>query len=494
MSKILIVEDHAESRYLLERLLASRDHHIIAAKDGSEALRLARQNSPEIIISDIMMPVMNGFKLCYEIKRDPVLCRIPFIFYTATFVEKRDEELAMSLGASRFVIKPKEGDEFIKILDNVLNEHRHGTLAVPEASLENEEILLEMYDNILVRKLAETVEKLQNEQRALIQSERRLREAQELAHVGHWELDLKNDSLEWSDEIYRILGVTPGAFEPSYKTLVTMEVVHPDDRGRVAKAHKDSLAKRTPCDIEYRLLFKDGTVKYVNERFQTIFDNNGMPFCSMGTVQDISERREAEEEREKLQAQLNQAQKLESIGILAGGVAHDFNNKLSVILAYTQMAMEDLGESDAIYRDLREVLNAGQSSAEIVRQLLAFARRQTIAPRVLDMNQTVEGMLNMLGRLIGENIELVWQPDMTLWPVKMDPTQIDQILANLCVNARDAITDVGTITISTENVVLEDITVGDTEWVPGSYVLLKVVDDGIGMDKATLENAFEPFF
>ena len=116
---------------------------------------------------------------------------------------------------------------------------------------------------------------------------------------------------------------------------MTMDVVHPDDLNTVAKAHKESLAKKTPCDIEYRLLFKDGTMKYVNERFQTLFDDHGMPVCAMGTIQDITERREGEEEREKLQAQLNQAQKLESIGILAGGVAHDFNNKLSIILAYT---------------------------------------------------------------------------------------------------------------------------------------------------------------
>ena len=142
MSTILIVEDHDESRYLLEQTLTSRGHQVIAAKNGAEALQLSRSTPPEIIISDIMMPVMNGFKLCSKIKKDPALCHIPFIFYTATFVEETDEKLAMSLGASRFLIKPTEGDLFIRILNDVLKEHREGVLVVPECPLEDEEILL----------------------------------------------------------------------------------------------------------------------------------------------------------------------------------------------------------------------------------------------------------------------------------------------------------------------------------------------------------------
>ena len=293
MSNILIVEDHAESRYLLEQLLASRDHHIITAQNGEEALRLARENPPEIIISDIMMPVMNGFKLCSEVKKDSLLRHIPFIFYTATFVDESDRKLAMSLGASRFVVKPTGGDQFIQILDDVLKGHRNGVLPVPEGPLEDEAILLEMYDNTLSRKLAETVQKLQTERKALIQSERRLKEAQELAHIGHWELDLKTDSLEWSDEIYRILGCKPQEFDPSYEAVMT--AVHPDDRTDVKKTHKESLSRKTPCDIEFRLLLKDGTLKYVNEKFQTLYDDEGMPTCSMGTVQNITDRKLAEE-------------------------------------------------------------------------------------------------------------------------------------------------------------------------------------------------------
>jgi PAS domain S-box-containing protein len=293
MSKILIVEDNAESRYLLEQLLTSKGHHIVAAENGEDALRLARQDPPEVIISDIMMPVMNGFRLCREVKKDAGLRNIPFIFYTATFVDKADEKLAMSLGASRFIVKPTEGEEFLQILDEVLDEHRQGVLPVPERPLEGEDTLLEMYDNSIARKLAETVEELQDERRALIKSEQRLKEAQEIAQIGHWEFDLKSNSLECSDEIYRILGLKPQEFDASYEAF--MAFVHPDDRASVTKARKESLEKKTSYDIECRALLKDGTIKYVNERFQTLYDDEGMPTCSMGTVQDITERKQAEE-------------------------------------------------------------------------------------------------------------------------------------------------------------------------------------------------------
>jgi len=293
MTKILIVEDNAKSRYMLERLLESKGHHITAAENGEDALRLARQDPPEVIISDIMMPVMNGFKLCCEVKKDSRLRHIPFIFYTATFVDESDKKLALSLGASRFVIKPAEGDQFIQILDDVLKEHRQGVLPVPDDPLNDHNILLEMYDHTLARKLAETVEKLQHERRALIRSQQQLKEAQELAHIGHWKLDLKSNSLEWSDEIYRILGLKPKEIDPSYEAFI--QSVHPDDRGYVGKIHKESLSKKVPCDIEYRLVLKDGTAKYVNEKFQTLYNDEGMPTCSMGTVQDITERKEAAE-------------------------------------------------------------------------------------------------------------------------------------------------------------------------------------------------------
>ncbi|MCK4505189.1 MAG: PAS domain S-box protein, partial [Candidatus Aegiribacteria sp.] len=215
----------------------------------------------------------------------------------------------------------------------------------------------------------------------------------------------------------------------------------------------------------------------------------------LGIVTDITERKQAEEEQNKLRVQLTQAHKMESVGRLAGGVAHDFNNMLSVILGHTEMALEQIDPAQPLHAHLTEIRKAAERSADLTRQLLAFARKQTITPIVLNLNDTLTGMLKMLQRLIGEDIDLAWLPGTDVWPVKLDPSQIDQILANLCVNARDAIKDVGKITIETENVTLDEIYCADyPELSPGEYVLLTVSDTGRGMDRETLGSLFEPFF
>ncbi len=207
------------------------------------------------------------------------------------------------------------------------------------------------------------------------------------------------------------------------------------------------------------------------------------------------ERRQTETEKALLQSQLMQAQKMESIGRLAGGVAHDFNNMLGVILGHVEMAQELVEPAGQLFEDLDEIKKAARRSADLTRQLLAFARKQTISPRVLDLNETVEGLLKMLRRLIGEDVDLVWLPGQGLGPVKIDPTQVDQILANLTVNARDAIDGVGRITIETANAVLdEEYCAEHNGSVPGSYVMLSIGDDGCGMDRSVQEHIFEPFF
>lgn len=217
-------------------------------------------------------------------------------------------------------------------------------------------------------------------------------------------------------------------------------------------------------------------------------------YCN-GFAIDISERRHAEQEREALQAQLLQAQKMESVGRLAGGVAHDFNNMLEVILGNTELALAQLTPGTPLVTELAEIRAAGERSAELVRQLLAFARQQMAEPRLVDLNDIVMGMLKMLRRLIGENIDLVWEPGHDVWPVKIDPSQVSQILANLAVNARDAITGVGTLRISTSNVTLDTAQRSQHgESGDGEYVVLTVTDSGAGMSEETKQHLFEPFY
>ncbi|SHO48164.1 PAS domain S-box protein [Desulfopila aestuarii] len=213
------------------------------------------------------------------------------------------------------------------------------------------------------------------------------------------------------------------------------------------------------------------------------------------TWRDITERKQAEEDKLKLESQLQQAQKIESIGQLAGGVAHDFNNMLGVILGHTELALMEADPASPFVDDLEEIRSAAKRSADLTRQLLTFARKQTITPKVLDLNDTVTGMLKMLQRLIGENIQLIWNPGAHLWAVNIDPSQLDQILANLCVNARDAISGIGKITIQTRNC---SFTESDKKAHPeaqqGDFVQLSVSDDGHGISKENLDQIFDPFF
>ena len=202
-----------------------------------------------------------------------------------------------------------------------------------------------------------------------------------------------------------------------------------------------------------------------------------------------------EAHRREMEKQLLQAQKMEAVGRLAGGVAHDYNNMISVIIGYTEMALDKIAGDDPLYADLSEIMDAAKRSKELTRQLLAFARRQSIAPKVLDINDTVQSMIKMLLPIIGEDIELVWLPGKRIWPIQIDPSQIDQILANLCVNARDAISSTGKIIIETVNTEIDGTYCSvHPGFVPGEFVKLTVSDDGEGMDATILSNIFEPFF
>ena len=214
------------------------------------------------------------------------------------------------------------------------------------------------------------------------------------------------------------------------------------------------------------------------------------------TALDISERNQAETEREKLQSQLTQAQKMESVGRLAGGVAHDFNNMLSVILGNAELAIGDLSEDSLLRSRLDEILNAAERSAKLTSQLLAFARKQTVVPETLDLNETITSMLKMLLRLIGEDIDLLWQPSPRLALVHIDPGQVDQILANLIINARDAIgSRHGKIIIETSHIQFDkDYCANHPGFITGDFVMLAVSDDGCGMDEDTRKHIFEPFF
>ncbi len=250
--------------------------------------------------------------------------------------------------------------------------------------------------------------------------------------------------------------------------------------------------------VEYAenpIVTRSGEVRDIAWHIALLRNAQGELIGSLSAGDDITERKQAEAEKVKLEAQLHQAQKMESVGRLAGGVAHDFNNMLSVILGYAQMVLDKTDPACQTYADVKEIQSAGVRSANITRQLLAFARKQAIAPEILDLNASIENMLKMLRRLIGEDINLVWMPAKELWPIKMDISQVDQVLANICVNARDAIKGVGRVTIETEMVTFDaDYCLRHPGAAVGEYVCVTVSDNGCGIDQAIVDQIFEPFF
>ena len=341
----------------------------------------------------------------------------------------------------------------------------------------------------LVDYVAIALAKLKSDE-ALQRSEQSLLEAQEVASIGSFVYDVARDRWTGTAIMDHILGMEAGG------ATAWSELLHPDERDETLGYLKEVASRGCPFDREYRILRGDDRQeRWVHTLGRLEYDADGEPVRLIGISQDITERKRADLEKVQLEAQLQQAQKMESIGRLAGGVAHDFNNMLSVILGHAQLAEMDL-EPNAPLRDhLEEIRRAAESSATITGQLLAFARKQAIIPEMLDLNGRVGGILKMLQRLIGEDIKLNWRPGAGLWPVKVDPSQIDQILANLCVNSRDAIADIGTVTITTGNRTIDEaFCVLHPESLPGEYVSLEIGDNGCGMDQETAAHIFEPFF
>ena len=275
------------------------------------------------------------------------------------------------------------------------------------------------------------------------------------------------------------------------------ELIGMDGLSLISEDTRDKVIQN--IDAGYEMPYEAEGVRKNGEIYPLRLEARNIPYKGKDVrvveFRDITESKREKEEKDHLEGQLRQAQKMEAVGRLAGGVAHDFNNMLSVIIGHSEMAMEEVDPAQPLYANLEQIKDAGVRSADLTRQLLAFARKQTVAPKVLDLTKTVGGMTRMLQRLMGEDIDLAWRPGDKVWPVKMDPGQVDQVLANLCVNARDAIAGVGKVTIETGNAVFDEIYCSDhVGFSPGEYALLAVSDNGCGMDSETVGNVFEPFF
>ena len=487
--KILAIDDGEDS---LDTLNAAVAHafpaaRFFAAATGPKGMALALAEDPDIILLDIVMPEMDGFEICRRLKEDTRLRHIPVVFLTALKPDRETCEKAFAAGAEAFISKPLELWELtvqlramLKIkAANILQRADHDHLAVLVAQRTRE----------LAAELAAREKALET----LKESEALFKTAFTASPMGICLVDAKTGRFLSANPMFaRIVG------RPVQELAATtwMDLTHPGD----IKAQSENLAllvagKLKLFQMEKRYLRPGGTAVWVKLTAAPLpaFDNSDPHY--LGMVEDISAAKAAELERTKLEEQLRQSQKMEAAGTLAGGIAHDFNNILSAVLAYSGFLLKSLDQADPRHNDAEEIHKAGLRAAALTRQLLAFSRKQVLQPKVLDVNQVIQGTKTMLGRLIGENIKLTVLKSRTPALIKADQGYLEQVLLNLCVNARDAMPKGGKLTLEasltrlTEQHVHRHGTVA-----PGAYVLLSVSDTGTGMSAETQSHIFEPFF
>jgi PAS domain S-box-containing protein len=567
-----VVNDLPDQLEVMKHLLVKSGYSVLTAFNGQEGFELARSHHPDLIISDISMPLVDGIEMCRLIRGHQGLSVTPILLVSAVRKDSESVVEGLKSGADDFLEAP--------------------------------------YDPMrLIAKAAQIIERKQAEDR-LLESEGRFRQLAENINEVFWIVDPNERAMLYVSPAYEeIWGRT---CESLYERPDSyLEAVHPDDRQKILAA-TGWQRRGEHTDEEYRVARPDGSIRWIHDRAFPIKDEGGRVSRVVGVAEDITERKRAEEElrrseqryrllfdsnpqpmwvfdletlrflevneaavrhygysredflsmtikdirpaedvpaffdyilqratqheeagvwrhrkkdgtiieveitahgltfndrpaqivlandvteRRSLEEQLRQAQKMEAVGRLAGGIAHDFNNLLTAITGYSDLTLRQLPEESALRRSVEEIKKAGERAAGLTRQLLAFSRKQVLQPVVLDLNEVVRETEKMLRRLIGEDVELRAALEPGLGSVRADPGQVEQVLMNLAVNARDAMPRGGKLTIGTENVYLDE---GYADYhvsvAPGRYVMLAVSDTGTGMDDGTLSRIFEPFF
>ncbi len=599
---LLVVDDNVINQKLLRAQLEAEGHRVRQAANGLEALAVLEREPVDAVISDILMPRMDGYRLCFEIRTSERFRHLPVIIYTATLTSTSDEQLCRDLGADAYLRKPVPIHELLRAVRAALAGERPR----PQPAFDAAHVL-EEYNERLAARLEQKNLALVRTQEALVAAQARLHQLLAHSPAVLYALKLEGEQMVpymISENISRLLG-----FEVA--EALSFEwwkaALHPQDASR-ALAGVEETRRLGFARVEYRMRHKNGAWQWVEDNRRLVRGPTGEPAEMVGVWNDISERKRAEAaqarlvqivnsssdaiigmttdgtitdwnrgaerifgytaaealgrpvslvclpesaeacrqemaeiaggqgdtieaervrkdgtrifvsatrspvldrdgrvvgiceigrdvtEQRKLEERLRQTQKLQAIGELAGGIAHDFNNLLTIINGYSEMMLQS-GISGAQRQHVEQIGEAGKRAAALTRKLLAFSRRQVLETKTLDLNDVVRRSAELLRRLVGERyqIEPALAPD--LRPIKADEVQIEQVLMNLVINARDAMADGGKIRIETDNVELDAVRARQRCDVPaGEYAMIAVTDSGCGMDEATQQRIFEPFF
>ena len=620
--KILVVDDKADATYLLESMLRNNGYDVGVAAHGAQALEKLHEGRFELVISDILMPIMDGFQLCREVKADPTLRHIPFIVYSATYTDSEDERLAMQCGANRFVRKPCEPDEFMKAIQAVTDTAVTTGGVATDTPPTPEEGILKLYNQRLVQRLEEKMAEAEREARARMEAESalgiintRLQMAVAASDIGLWDWELDTNEVWFSPEWKWQIGYEDHEIANRYEEWEAR--IHPEDRPDVLADLKAYLDGRSPVygvdfrfrhkDESYRwitargkavqgpsgkptrmtgchvditpyqdaiqalaaernrfqvlvdesplsiaLVGKDGQFKYLNPRFVGSFGyglddlsswrewlekacpdqqhrremdrlrqqepaEGGTAIfgvhpalhvtCKDGTVLRVQARIallaagdqivtfEDVSEQVRLEEQLRQVQKTEAIATLAGGIAHDFNNILTAIIGYAELARDDAPPGGATADSIEEILVAGRRARNLVDHILAFSRQKEQERIPTAIHLIVKEVLGLLRSTLPSSIN-IRENVAPAETVLADPTQIHQVIMNLCTNAFHAMREKGgVLDVSTQKVTLEPGATGAlSDLAPGDYVCLSVSDTGSGMPPEVVSRVFDPYY
>ncbi len=496
--RILLADDNADMRDYVRRLLETQGYAVETVQDGEAALASARRSPPDLVLTDVMMPKLDGFGVLRGIRSDAALAGTPVLMLSARAGEEAKVE-ALDAAADDYLAKPFAARE----------------------------LLARINSNIQMAKVRKDAARsvMQSEQR-FVMSQERLTLALSTGRVAIYDWDVETDCISIQGPLSEIFGVASEDAANGLPLRSIVEGIHPDDRESVMARIMRTLETGEPFEAEYRVrggssprtVLSRGHVnaapsgqktfsgaliditeeKAAGEALQRELEYRRRAEANLQAINNTLEQRVEAEVAERIKAEeaLRQAQKMEAIGQLTGGVAHDFNNLLTVIMGGLDTIRRSRPEDHSrIKRATELALQGTQRAASLTGRLLAFSRRQPLEPKPLEVNALVREMTELLHRTLGETIELEAVTASRLWPIEVDQNQLESAILNLAVNARDAMPDGGKLTIETANTALdESYSAKDSEVVPGQYVMLSVSDSGSGMSKETLSRAFEPFY
>jgi PAS domain S-box-containing protein len=494
MSTVLVVDDRATNRELVRTLLRYQGHQVIEAHEGGEALEMAHAQHPDLVLTDILMPGMDGYELARELRAAPGTATTPIVFYTANYLEAETRPFAEACGVSRVLLKSSDPEVLMRTIDEVLAEGRLPTGPVDTAAV----------DHAHLRAVSA---KLFDKAKALSDTEARFRLMADCSPVGIAFGDKHGSASYVNARLTEITGLPAD----DLLGLGWLSCAGEDD-------HDEALAVARGCeshDVQHRYRSRvglpDGTLRWLDVRVQAVRDDDGEHGGFIGMVDDVTtvveadQRRRTAERQQDLDAKDRATERLDSLSTLAGGVAHDFNNILGSILAFENFVTESITElatagrldaetGRAILSDLQQIRKGGLRATGLTKQLLTFGNRRIISLSPVDLNRAVRESNDLLAPTIGAHIEIVTRLAPDLHPILAEPTNVAQILLNLTLNAAHAMPDGGTLTIVTSNADNTDDSAEDPSTPSGRYARLTIRDTGHGMTAETLARAIEPFF